>query len=812
VRKKASRQSLGSFSAFYDDQVGRGGLCLLILVIVLVCAAPAAAQTPPPLPPALYVLNNTGQVSRLETETLTVTPVTPPPETAESFVIDLGIDAQGERLAYRTANGLFVRALSSGAVRQIEGNSAGLPAFRGRGATITFSPGGDVIIYATLNGARVFFDPTLTTTPENLPVFSTLTEGAFYDFAWSPGGTFVAGAVEGGIWWVYRRDGTALTLASVITSANGIAWVSDTALAFAPVEGGLRLMRLDQANAQSPILDDTVVYALPTLTADDALAFFGRAKNDAVVPEGFGRLLRLGRGASAVETLSAIPVSLANLRWVPGGGLLLAFQGGALALLDPVSGEILTLPYADAVAYVWSPLNAPVAAAAAQPPAVPIPLTTALPGDDPNAPTPALTAVGVVPTPTFIPDIPSSTPETADAVSSMTGEPPDIPTVIPNPTDSIPSGAPSSGAPLPVSVNTLTPTPDPLAALTPTDALITALPTTPPAPATGIPTSADGFFLARDANGIAQVWWLPRTGLPAARFTNSGADVTAFAVAAGGRRVAYQSDGGLWLQRFEVPQPTYLVDIESFAPITPDFSPDGTLIAYADESALDGGIWLVSIDGQSERLVPNSGGRTYRRPQFAPEGDRLLVDAYVGDTAIVNAIVDLTVRTIIEAPPSPADDTSALTARWLTGGRYVVVRDANTGGIDPSISVYNASAPGTLPASSFLLDAETDVRAAAEIAAGQLRIAFDDPAGGMARGAATLQIADFLLGQRADVTQIDAVIAPRFTPDGVYLAGYAALTEIDGVRQGALIIQNIETGARTILTQPEAVWAFQWAG
>jgi len=782
---------------------------LWLVVCALLFAVPTvSAQFDPALPPALYVLNNAGQVSRLDMESLSVTPVTPPPDTAESFVIDLGIDVQGERLAYRTANGLFVRALSSGAVRQIEGSSAGLPSFRGRGATIAFSPGGDAIAYTTLTGGRVFFDPTLTITPENFPVFTDLTEGVFLDFSWSPGGTFLAGAIDGGIWWIYRRDGTTLALASVITAASGIVWVSDTAVVFAPLDGGLRLMRLDQANAQSPVLDDTVVYALPTLTANDALAFFGRAKNDAVVPAGFGRLLRLGRGAASVETGSDIPVSLANLSWTPGGALLLAFQGGALALLDPVSGEILTLPYADAVAYVWSPLNAPVADAAAQPPAAPMPLSTPITGGDPNAPTPALTAVGMLLTPmptevTPMPDIPSLAPPTADLGIFSTDPPPVIPTVIPNATESIPSGAPTSGAPLPVNINTLAPTLDPLAALTPSAGAITPLPTTPPAPANGIATTAEGFFLARDPNGIAQVWWLPRTGLPAARFTNAGADITEFAVAAGGRRVVYFSDGGLWLQRFEVPQPVYLSDIESFTPITPDFSPDGTLIAYADETALDGGIWIVSIDGQSERLVPNSGGRTYRHPQFAPEGDQMLVDVYIGDTAIVNAVVDLTARTIIEAPPSSGDDTSALTARWLSGGRYLLVRDANTGDIDPGVYVYNASAPGTIPASSFALDANVDVRAASEIAAGQLRAALDAQPG--------LQIVDFLLGQRADVAMLEPLIASRFSPDGAFIAGYAALTEIDGVRQGALIVASVEGGTRTILTQPDAVWSFQWA-
>ncbi|PJF24312.1 MAG: hypothetical protein CUN53_18465, partial [Phototrophicales bacterium] len=219
-------------------------------------------------------------------------------------------------------------------------------------------------------------------------------------------------------------------------------------------------------------------------------------------------------------------VALAGLRWIPGAELLLAFQGGALALLEPISGEILTLPYADAVAYAWAPLNRPAANAPPQRPAEPTQPTltgTAMPAptETPTvAPSPALTAVGVLPT-----NIPTNIPIS--------------PTFIPN--------MPTNAAPLPISQPTglfadVTPV-DLFSLLTPT-ADVTALPTLPLAPVAGVATGADGFFLAPDARDIVQVWWLPRTGQPAARFTNAPADITEFAVASGGRRVVYVSRGG----------------------------------------------------------------------------------------------------------------------------------------------------------------------------------------------------------------------------------------------------------------------------
>lgn len=759
----------------------------LIAALTLGVSGAPAQDAAPALPPALYVLNNAGQVSQLDTSALTITPITPPPETPDAFIVDLGIDALGERLAYRTAGGLFIRDLASGAVRTVEGSAAGLPAFRGRGETIAFSPQGDALAYTTLTGGRVYFDPALTTTPGGLPVFTDLREGVFVNFTWSPGGTYLAGEVEGGIWWVYRREGTALALTSVVTSASGIAWVSDTALVFAPLDGGLRQMRLDAANAQDVLLDDTVVYALPALNIDDALVFFGRAKNDAATPPGFGRLLRLQRGSPVVETLSEVQVALAGLRWIPGAELLLAFQGGALALLEPISGEILTLPYADAVAYAWSPLDRPPANAPPQRPAEPTPpapTETAAPAPTPSptlAPSPALTAVGGLSQ-----NIPNNIPIS--------------PTFIPN--------MPTNAAPLPITPPTalfadVTPV-DPFALLTPT-ADTTDPPTPLAVPVVGAATGADGFFLAPDVRGIVQVWWLPRTGQPAARFTNAPADVTEFAVAAGGRRAVYVSRNGLWLQRFEVPQPLLLAEIDAVTPITPDFSPNGTLIAYADESPVRGGIWLVSISGTSERLVPNGSGRVYRRPQFSADGGFLLVDVYLGGGGVINAVVDLTARTIIEAPPpAQSDDSSALTARWLSGDRYLVIRDANNSGGE-GLYIYSAAAPGVAPLETFPLERGVFVRAAAEVAAGQIRAALEIP------GEAGLRVVDLLLGQRADVTTLAPLLAPRFSPDGAYVAGYAALDEIDGIRRGALLLEALDSGARMALSQPPAVWAFRWA-
>ncbi len=378
---------------------------LMIMLLCLLLVAPSAAQDGLNLPADLYVLVNGGQIRRYGVGTSGVTDLTP----ASLFIIDFGVDSLGERIAFRTESGLFViNVASGGQPQQIEGVAADVPPYRGSGDTIAWSPNGDGIAYTTTYGARVYFDTGGTA------AFVDLKESIFKSLRWSPGGRFLAAEAEiapnsaDSVWWIYRRDGYDLVLTSIIPSSIGTAWVSDSEIVFAPAEGGLRLMSLDQANAQAVLLDELVVYRLPAINAQDALVFFGRDPNDENVPDGYGRLLQLARGAQQLQTIGAVPISLSGLRWAPGGSLLVAFQGGVIALYDPSTGLGFPLPIENVVAYAWGPVRVNVPAPTAAPPTdAPILLTdvpivpTAAPSEPPTElpPTPALEALAAQPTP-----------------------------------------------------------------------------------------------------------------------------------------------------------------------------------------------------------------------------------------------------------------------------------------------------------------------------------------------------------------------------------------------------------------------------
>lgn len=315
-----------------------------LLVGLLIGGAALAQEDGLNLPTELYVLTNGGQVQQYGLGTSGIRNVTPEGE----FVLDFGVAPDGNWLAYRTETALkFQDIYDAENSLDIEGATAGIPPVRGQGDTIAWSPAGDAVAYTTIYGIRIAFNGGAS--------FLDLGEGGNVQLIWSPNGSFLAAEAADDIWWIYRREGAALTLHAAIPSAVGLAWVGDSALVFAPAEGGLTRMDLANANAQTSLLDNTWDYALPFLSGDGRVAVFGRQKDDDTLEAGQGRLLALTPDLSESQSLGETAFDLNGLRWAPRADFLIAFRGGVMALVVPASGQGLALPVSDAVAYSWGP-------------------------------------------------------------------------------------------------------------------------------------------------------------------------------------------------------------------------------------------------------------------------------------------------------------------------------------------------------------------------------------------------------------------------------------------------------------------------
>lgn len=318
---------------------------LVVLLLLGAFTLPVMAQDGLNLPTELYTLLNEGRVERYGLGASGVARVT----SDDEVVIDFGVAPDGIWMAYRTEAGLTTRNMRSDEVRQIEGTTAGIPPFRGRGQTIAWSRDGAVLAYTTEYGVRFAFE-----------------DGAFFDIGimpllhltWSPDSRFLAAEAENNIWWIYRREGNQMILTSAIPSSIGLDWVGNGLLMFAPEPGGLFLMDVSNGNAQSQLSDENTLFRLPVYRQDGAVSIFAKPANDSTLSATSGYLYRVNPGdAVSLEQVSQTAVDLDGLRWSPGGVLLLALRGGVLALVDPVSGQGFTLPVTGVATYGWGGLR-----------------------------------------------------------------------------------------------------------------------------------------------------------------------------------------------------------------------------------------------------------------------------------------------------------------------------------------------------------------------------------------------------------------------------------------------------------------------
>lgn len=325
----------------------------VLLLALLMCFAPAGqAQDGLDLPTELYVLRNAGIVERYGLGAAGVVPVSP----EAAFVIDFAVAPDGAHLAYRTQDGLYIRDMSDAArlPYELEGPSANFPPLRGDGATVAWAPDAAVLAYTTEYGLRAAFDVGTSS-----PRFLDVAQSPLSDLRWSPQGTYLAAEAQNDVWWVYRREGYRLDLVSAVPSSVGIAWVDDARLILTPREGGLYLLDLANANAQTELQPGPRQYRLPALRLDGTLAVFTRLPDEPGIGEmgAFLQTLTLDLATPAAEplTTSEIDVDLTGMRWAPRGALLMAFRGGSLTLVQPGQAQGFPLPLSDAVSFGWGP-------------------------------------------------------------------------------------------------------------------------------------------------------------------------------------------------------------------------------------------------------------------------------------------------------------------------------------------------------------------------------------------------------------------------------------------------------------------------
>lgn len=312
---------------------------VLVTLLGLLLLLPASAQDGLNLPTELYILLNEGQIERYGLGTSGVQRLEP----SDDFIVDFRVAPDGNWFAYRTQEGLFIRNMFiEDSTKQIEDVRASLPSIRGRGETIAWTNNSDALAYTTEYGGRVHFFDT--------GEFTDLLTPDLLDMKWSPDGQYLAAGATQNVWWIFKRNGNVMDLAAAIPAANGADWVAEGQLLYAPSDGGLTILDVSEGNFQTQLLGSGDTYFLPTLTDTGLIRAFIGANTSA-------RLIELNPATGQAQDVAIAELDISNARWAPQSELLIIFQGGALALVEPISGGGFTLPITTTATYSWGAIR-----------------------------------------------------------------------------------------------------------------------------------------------------------------------------------------------------------------------------------------------------------------------------------------------------------------------------------------------------------------------------------------------------------------------------------------------------------------------
>jgi Tol biopolymer transport system component/DNA-binding winged helix-turn-helix (wHTH) protein len=122
---------------------------------------------------------------------------------------------------------------------------------------------------------------------------------------------------------------------------------------------------------------------------------------------------------------------------------------------------------------------------------------------------------------------------------------------------------------------------------------------------------------------------------------------------------------------------------------TPDYSPDGTRLAFASTRSGTEEIWISNADGSSPRQMTSMGGATCANPQWSPDGQTILFNARAAGSADLY-LLRWTTGEVQRLTSDPLDEAEA---RWSRDSRSIYFGSNRTGRIE----VWNMPVGGGRP-------------------------------------------------------------------------------------------------------------------
>jgi Tol biopolymer transport system component len=189
----------------------------------------------------------------------------------------------------------------------------------------------------------------------------------------------------------------------------------------------------------------------------------------------------------------------------------------------------------------------------------------------------------------------------------------------------------------------------------------------------------------------------PGSGPAPTQFMPFGEQATALSVSRRNGRLVYARqfrDSSIW--RISLPSWRTAVPYAAVTPVrliastflnhTPDYSPDGTKIAFASTRSGVEEIWMAHADGSAPVQLTYLGGAKAANPQWSPDGHDILFNSSKEGSSDLYLITPET-GSVRRLTQDPADE---IEARWSRDGRWIYFGSNRTGRYE----VYKMSANG----------------------------------------------------------------------------------------------------------------------
>ncbi len=337
----------------------------------------------------------------------------------------------------------------------------------------------------------------------------------------------------------------------------------------------------------------------------------------------------------------------------------------------------------------------------------------------------------------------------------------------------------------------------------------------PPPVVDGLVMHTNLYYLAADAQGIAQAWLLPQTGEAPRALTAENVDVIAYAIAPDQRAIAYVAADKLIITDLNGADRRLVATLQpGDIPPSLTWNQAGTQLAFHDGR----GVWTVYADGSRPQRVLASNQRPvnpadavnvelYIDPRWSPDDARLLVGIARWEGGGLGVI------DVMAGGITPLPNLTGSRGRWTDDGR-VLVWESFWGFVAPGLFVIDPAQPDAEPVA--VLDPGTPVMNVTRRDRGDWFVLLGSTAQNGPQvlhvlGAAALNgpfqpVAGNLAGGFAG--------NPRLAvPDSgaILVAGLRGMIyDNQGQARGSLVIVKLSTGESVLIRTNGPVWNVTW--